>query len=55
MLLLTDEFIFNLDEILDVSKFSESQIRIRYKNGNDIVYEISFEDFYQAVYENRVR
>ena len=55
MLLLTNSYIFNLDEILYVEEFSEKQIRIRYKNGDDIVYSITFEEFYNAVYENHTR
>lgn len=55
MLLLTDKFIFNLDEILYVTEYDLNLILVKYKNGKEQVFNISYEDFYTALNQNRIR
>lgn len=55
MVLLTTNFIFNLEDILYVAVYDSEHIRIVYKNTDEKVFKIRFEDFYNALYEGYVR
>ena len=45
MLLLTDKYVFNLDDIVYVAVYDSEHIRIVYKNNDEKVFHISFDDF----------
>ena len=55
MLLLTDDFIFNLDDILYVARYDSLHIRIVYKNNDETVFAITFEEFYNALNQLCIR
>lgn len=55
MLLLTDSYIFNLDEIVYVARYDSLHIRIVYKNKDESVFAITFEEFYTALNQCCIR
>ena len=55
MLLLTDKFVFNLDDIVYVAVYDSEHIRIVYKNKDELVFHITFDDFMTALNQLRIR
>ena len=55
MLLLTDKYVFNLDDIVYVAVYDSEHIRIVYKNKDEIVFTIKFEDFMTSLDQLRIR
>lgn len=55
MLLLTDKYVFNLDDILYVDVYDSEHIRIVYKNKDEMVFTITFDDFMNSLDQLRIR
>ena len=54
MFLICQKYVFNMDDINYVSEYDKDHIRITYKNGDYLVFSISFEEFYKELQTKHV-